>query len=175
MTSNSAEEEKAENGENKNKSVDMLTYNRTMTDDYMEDDMIEDESNYHKVLKYAFYPLYYMSTIDGRIRNFLDYLCVFLLVGAMFLLSSSLAYFTEQTHHYSYSSFSVVVAIAMAVPSARSYLRMSAIKDFDFINIYLQGSIVKSVIFSAIIFILYFGTNISIQLTQMDSMRAMWV
>lgn len=116
-----------------------------------------------KVLKFGFYPLYYISTVEGRARHFLDYLCVFLLLGALYLLSNACACLTRLTHYSSYGFVSVLVAGALAVPAGKYYLRISAIKDFDFINIFLQGCILKSTIFGLAITAYYIGTPCPIQ------------
>lgn len=112
-----------------------------------------------KIIRYGFYPLYYISTVEGRTRHFLDYLCGLLLLGALFLLSNSCAYFTRVTSYYSYGFISISVAFALSVPAAKYYLRISAIKDFDFINIFLQSSILKSTIFGLAITVYYLSTT----------------
>lgn len=45
----------------------------------------------------------------------------------------------------------------MVVPSVRYYIRMSALSDFDFVNIFIQSAILKTVIFSIAITILALG------------------
>lgn len=49
---------------------------------------------------------------------------------------------------------SLFVTAWLTLPTNKYYLRISEIKDFDFINIFLQSSILKSSLFSLLIIIL---------------------
>jgi hypothetical protein len=128
-----------------------ITHNRTLTtDDFIidEEEMKNiNESTFSKIVKYCFYPLYLISTVESRLRHFLDYICIILLFGCMLLISASCSYIAESTSYYSYGLISLIVSVLIVIPPTEYFLSISACSDFDFINIYLQGGILKCVIF----------------------------
>lgn len=73
----------------------------------------------------------------------------------MWLISCSSSYFTNITDHKGYGMISVLLALCLSIPSSKYYLRISELKDFDFINIFLQSSILKSAIFAILIIVQY--------------------
>ena len=76
-------------------------------------------------------------------------------MGAMFGISSSCEYLTTSTNNISYGIISLVLSFLLTIPPAKHYLRVSVIKDFDFINIFMQCGILKSTIFAILTFIYY--------------------
>jgi hypothetical protein len=80
----------------------------------------------------------------------------------MFGISCACSYLTNITENKSYSAFSLVIAIFLTIPPAKHYLKLSDVKDFDFINIFLQCSILKSTIFGILTFIFYLSTFLNI-------------
>lgn len=78
------------------------------------------------------------------------------------MLGVSCNYFVTITGDFSYGIVSLLIAVVLTIPSAKYYLRVSVIKDFDFVNIFLQSSILKSVIFGVIELVLYFSNYLFI-------------
>lgn len=88
-------------------------------------------------------------------RYFLDYLCVALLFVLMWLIANSCQYFVSACQGVSYGAFALVIAVMLTIPTGKYYLQISSIKDFDFVNIFLQSSILKSSVFGLLTLILY--------------------
>lgn len=79
---------------------DIDVFNRnTLTDDFVieDEEISKDETEFEIGLKYAFYPIYLISFVTGRLRYFLDYICFFLMLGSMWVISNSSYYFVKIT------------------------------------------------------------------------------
>lgn len=72
----------------------------------------------------------------------------------MWMIDSSTSYLITVTNSMSFSILSGIVAFIMSVPSSKHYLQISQVQDFDFINVFLQSSILKTAIFGTITLIL---------------------
>lgn len=100
-----------------------------------------------------------ISFVSGRLRYLLDYISFFLLLGCMWVIGNSSYYFAYHTNNRSYLFVSIIVTGIMSIPPSRYYLKISMFNDFDFINIFMQSSILKSLIFGIAITIIAFGTS----------------
>lgn len=98
--------------------------------------------------------------IEGRLRNFVDYALVLMLLGCLFLLSNAFAFYSASLQSFQ-SGISLFGAILMSLPMARYYINLSAKKDgsCDYINIYLQSGIQKCGLFSIAVLIVYLQSS----------------
>ncbi len=90
----------------------------------------------------------------------MSYIAFFLLIGCLWLISNSSYYFTYQSKGIGFSIITLVIALILVYPPSKYFIKISAFQDYDFINIFIQGAILKSVIFGIVITIAYLGIYI---------------
>jgi hypothetical protein len=100
-----------------------------------------------KILKYSFYPLYLSTEVTGRFRYFLDYLIFTLIGGSMFVLSNAIAYFSFFVSS-NQNVVSLVYSVLLCYPVGHYFVKLSSgANDYDFLGIFMQGVILKIVVF----------------------------
>ena len=133
----------------------------TFSDDQVEEVEYYEEKEevcFDKVIKYMCYPVFLFSLAEDRLAYLAFYVSFFLLIGCMWLISHSTYYFVSQSNTIGFSLITIIEATMLVYPSAQYYIKISNNHDFDFINIFLQSSILKTVIFGIAITITHFGT-----------------
>ena len=139
--------------------MQLQNMNTFTEEDYIDEDINEEEeqSRLDCILKYMCYPIYLFSFAEGRLHYLFSYVAFFLMIGSMWLLSNSSYYFTYHTKGIGFSIITIAISILLAFPTCKYYVKISSSRDYDFVNIFLQGAILKSVLYGITITIVHFS------------------
>ena len=86
-----------------------------------------------------------------------------LLSGCMFIIANAAAYISQLIPSEQ-SLFSFLIALAVAYPQARYFIKVSGgSNDYDFLGIFVQSITIKIVVSSILLLIVSLGTDIMIQ------------
>lgn len=105
-----------------------------------------------------FYPVYLFSLAEGRPYYIVSYLSFFMLVGVLFLIVNSLTYLTYRSSEIGFAIMTGLTALLLSYPHYRYFIRVSEDSSHDFLNMFVQGAIMKVIIFGIGITLAFYGS-----------------
>ena len=85
-----------------------------------------------------------------------------MLTGVLFLIANSLTYLTYRSSEIGFAIMTGLTALLLAYPHYRYFVRISEDNNHDFLNMFLQGAIMKVIIFGIGITITFYGNYLLI-------------